>query len=443
MTDIPLPKSTPRAVPVPSGRINRFARMGSMATSVAGNVAVNGLRELSRGNRPAFRDLLLTPGNIRRIADDLARMRGAAMKVGQLISMDTGDVLPPELSEIMARLRADADFMPPAQLKSVLNRAWGTEWLRRFKSFDTNPIAAASIGQVHRARLRDGRDLAIKVQYPGVARSIDSDVSNVAALLKVSGLLPAGFDLAPYLAEARRQLHEEADYEREGRCLAEFNTLLAGDEAFVMPALHTDWTTPKVLAMSYIPSAPIERAEDLGQADRDRIAERLLTLLMRELFEFGLMQTDPNFANYRYQPETGRIVLLDFGATRRFDATIVAQYRRLFRAGLAGDRDALHATALEIGFIAPETAEAHQEAVIHMMRMVFDAIRAAELYDFADRDLSDRMNEAGAALAKDGFVPPPVPMDVLYLQRKFGGTFLLASRLGARLPVRGIVERFL
>ncbi|MEM7212871.1 MAG: AarF/UbiB family protein [Pseudomonadota bacterium] len=162
-------------------------------------MALSGLRQVARGQRPGFQDLLLTPGNIHRIANELARMRGAAMKIGQLLSMDTGDVLPAELAAIMARLRANADHMPPRQLKTVLTKAWGEGWLRKFESFDARPIAAASIGQVHRARTRDGRDMALKVQYPGVARSINSDVANVGALIKMTGLVPNGFDLAPIL----------------------------------------------------------------------------------------------------------------------------------------------------------------------------------------------------------------------------------------------------
>ncbi|MEM9148354.1 MAG: AarF/ABC1/UbiB kinase family protein [Pseudomonadota bacterium] len=434
-------QSHSRAINVPSGRLSRITRLGSMASGVAGNMAVSGLREISRGRRPGFQDLLLTPGNIRRIADDLARMRGAAMKIGQLISMDTGDFLPPELSEIMARLRADADHMPPKQLRSVLNRNWGPDWLRRFKRFDVRPIAAASIGQVHRAQSRDGRDMAIKVQYPGVARSIDSDVSNVGALIKVSGLLPSGFDLAPYLDEARRQLHAEADYEREGQCLLEFRQLLASDDDFVLPELHQDFTTSDVLAMSYVASRPIEEAEALAQEQRDRIAARMVTLLFRELFEFGLMQTDPNFANYRYDPETERVVLLDFGATRRFSADLIDQYKRLFAAGLAGDRSGLCNLALEIGFISAQTLPRHQDAVVGMIETVFDAVRTQPLFDFGDQSLSRRMNAAGSALADDGFVPPPVPMDVLYLQRKFGGTFLLAGRLHAKLPLESMIEQ--
>ncbi|MEM7509054.1 MAG: AarF/ABC1/UbiB kinase family protein [Pseudomonadota bacterium] len=410
-----------------------------MAGSVAGNMAVGGLRALGRGERPRFRDLLLTPGNMRRIADDLARMRGAAMKLGQLISMDTGEVLPPELSEILARLRADADFMPPAQLKRVLNAAWGEGWLGQFRSFDTRPIAAASIGQVHRAKLRDGRDLAIKVQYPGIARSIDSDVSNLGALLSVSGLLPQDFEIKPYLAEARRQLHEEADFLREGACLAQFGDLLRDDPDFVVPERHEDWTTGTVLAMSFVASEPIEATLELPQEARDRIAELLIRLLLRELFEFGFMQTDPNFANYRYQPETDRILLLDFGATRSFGVEIVKQYRRLFSAGLTDDRQALEEIVEAIGFIAPDTLLRHRQAVIGMIRLVFQAISRDRVFDFGPQELSKDMNVAGEALAADGFLPPPVPMDALYLQRKFGGIFLLAHRLQARVAITDLI----
>ena len=413
-----------------------------MASGVAGNMALQGLRELAKGRRVGFQDLLLTPGNVRRITDDLARMRGAAMKLGQLISMDTGDILPPELSEIMARLRADADYMPPKQLKAVLNREWGQDWLRRFRTFETTPVAAASIGQVHRAHTRDGRDVAIKVQYPGVARSIDSDVANVGALIKVSGLVPDGFDLDPYLEEASRQLHLEADYEREGRCLVEFRTLLADAKGFVLPEFHEDLTTPQVLAMSFVPSRPIEEAADLDAAERNVIVERMLELLFRELFEFGVMQTDPNFANYRFEAETGRIVLLDFGATRTLSREICEQYRHLFQAGLAGDAAALRDVALEIGFIAPDTSARHSDAILGMMETVFSAVRAQPVFNFSDRTLTDRLNRAGAELARDNFVPPSVPMDVLFLQRKFGGMFLLADKLRAKVELRGLLERW-
>ncbi|MEM1301860.1 MAG: AarF/ABC1/UbiB kinase family protein [Pseudomonadota bacterium] len=432
----------PSAVAIPAGRATRATRIGGMAAGIAGNMALNGLRELSQGKRPSSRDLLLTPRNISKIADELARMRGAAMKIGQLMSMDTGDMLPPELANIMARLRADADFMPPKQLKQVLTTEWGADWMRRFKRFDTRPIAAASIGQVHRAQTRDGRDLAIKVQYPGIARSIDSDVSNVGALIKMSGLIPKGFELAPYLDEARRQLHEEADYAQEARYLTAFHDLLGDDMAFVMPSFEADLTTPTILAMGYVPSTAIEAAQGQPQDERDKIGHDLMTLVLRELFEFGLMQTDPNFANYRYDTDSGRIVLLDFGATRRFGADIQTDYADLMRAGLTGDASALETCVERIGFIQPDTAPRHRAQILTMITFIFDALRQADLFDFGQTDLTKRLNGMGQTLAADGFIPPPLPMDALYLQRKFAGMFLLLSRLGSRVRVAKLIETY-
>jgi predicted unusual protein kinase regulating ubiquinone biosynthesis (AarF/ABC1/UbiB family) len=389
-----------------------------------------------------MRDLLITPQNITRITEKLAQMRGAAMKIGQLVSMDTGEFLPPEMAQIMARLRDNAHTMPPAQLRQVLNTQWPKNWLSAFAKFDVRPIAAASIGQVHRARLKDGRDLAIKVQYLGVAGSIDSDVANVGALLRMSGLIPKGFALAPYLEEARKQLHQETDYTREGQYLARFGALLADAPAFAVPTFIPEWSTPQILAMSYVEGAPIEEAFTQPKDERRRIADALIGLTLRELFDEGLMQSDPNFANYRYDPKTGQIILLDFGATCELNPTVVAQYRALLAAGLGEDHAALERIAEEIGFIAPETAPRHRAAIMEMMEMAFAALRHDGPFDFTDKTLPRAMQAAGLALAEDGFIPPPLPIDVLLLQRKFGGMFLLASQLGAELDLSGYFKRY-
>ena len=413
-----------------------------MTAGIAGNMAAHGLAQLGTGQRPNMRDLLLTPGNVTRIADQLAKMRGAAMKIGQLMSMDSGEVLPPELAQIMARLRDDAHFMPPAQLKQVLNAEWPKGWLQAFHSFDVHPIAAASIGQVHRAKLKDGRDLAIKVQYPGVAKSIDSDVANVGALMRISGLLPKGFELGPYLSAAREQLHEETDYVREGDCLSRFGTLLDGSADFEVPAICSEWSTTNILAMSFVSGIPIEQAEDLTQDLRDQIACRLITLALKELFSFGVMQTDPNFANYLYDTDTGRIVLLDFGATREIDLSVVDQYRRIMHFGLAKDVAGLAEVSEEIGFFDNTTLAAHRDQVIDMIRLVFNALNENRPFDFAHNDLSRQMQAKGQSLAEDGFIPPPLPIDILLLQRKFGGLFLLAKKLRARVEVVSLLETY-
>lgn len=427
---------------VPSSRLARLARLGGMASGVMGGMAVDGARQFAQGRRPELRDLLLTPSNVTRVADQLARMRGAAMKVGQLMSMDAGDMLPPELADIMARLRADADHMPPAQLKTVLNENWGKGWLRQFETFDVHPIAAASIGQVHRAKTKDQRDLAIKVQYPGVRKSIDSDVDNVAALIRMSGLLTRKIDVAPLLAEAKRQLHEEADYEQEGRYLEAFRELLSADGDLVLPELHQELTTPNVLAMSYVDGVPIEQVADAPQAERDRVMAILINLLLRELFEFHFMQTDPNFANYRYDPASGRVVLLDFGAARRFPSDVANSYHTLLLAGLSGSRADIHAAARAIGFFDDDTAPHHRDTIVEMIDIAFSALRHDGPFDFANTDIADQLHEAGQALGMDQeFVHVP-PVDAFYMQRKFAGLYLLAHRLRARVNVRELLEPY-
>lgn len=432
-----------RSVPVPHRRLSRLGRISAMAMGVVGNMAVNSIAQWATGQRPSVRDLMLTPSNIYRVTQQLAQLRGAAMKVGQLISMDTGDFMPPELAQIMARLREDADSMPPSQLKRVLAKQWPDNWLESFESFDVRPIAAASIGQVHRAQLIDGRNLAIKVQYPGVAKSIDSDVENIGVLIKLSGLLPKGFKLAPYLQEVRDQLHGETNYAAEAAHLRRFHALLADAPHFVVPSIDEDWSTLSVLAMEYIEGISIEEVAAFSQQERDQVARHLIELTLRELFEFGVMQTDPNFANYRYQAGTRRIVLLDFGATREFAPNIVDQYRMLIRAGLKNDEVALMDVAQSIGFFGAQTSAAHRDQILHMMRLIFTTLTTQEKFEFSDQSIAKQLQSIGFALIEDGFMPPPLPIEVLLLHRKIGGVFLLCARLSASVDVVTLLRAFI
>ena len=357
--------------------------------------------------------------------------------------MDAGDMLPRELTDILARLRSDAQHMPQRQLQAVLSAEWGKGWETRFLTFNYHPIAAASIGQVHRAKTRDGRELAVKVQYPGVRTSIDSDVDNVATLIKMSGLIPKSLDIAPMLSEAKRQLHEEADYEREARYLSRFGALLSGGTEFEVPALHTDYTTKNVLAMDYIESNAIETLVTAPQADRDRAVTLLVSLLMREMFEFELMQTDPNFANYRYKSQNKQIVLLDFGAAREISGDVAAKYRALMKAGLNGDLPAARRAMIDSGFFDELTQKKHQDAVMSMFAMAMEPLRAPGVFDFGNNDVALHLRDQGMAIAAERDFWHIPPIDTLFLQRKFGGIYLLATRLKARVDVRGLMLPYL
>lgn len=441
MDDEDNPKRRHRAIP--SSRAARLGAFGRLAGGVASGMLGEGARRLARGERPRMRDLVLTPGNVGRLADRLSHLRGAAMKLGQMISMDAGDLLPPELAAILAQLRSQAHRMPPEQLRRVLDSEWGPDWRRRFARFNATPIAAASIGQVHRATLPDGRELAIKVQYPGVRESIDSDVDNVATLLRVSGVLPRELDLAPLLTEAKRQLHEEADYEREATQMTRFADWLDGHADYVVPRPLPELTTARVLAMDFIDGIPIEALADAPQEQRDAAMQDLMALVLREMFEFGAMQTDPNFANYRFQPDAGRLVLLDFGAARDVDPATAKGYRSLLSAGFSGDRDAVREAARAAGFLGEAAVARHRPLVDRMIDIVVTEMSRPGPFDFGDRGFVEVLREQGMEMAADRSTWHIPPVETLFVQRKVSGTALLAARLEARVDVRELVRPYL
>ncbi|HEX4857240.1 MAG TPA: AarF/ABC1/UbiB kinase family protein [Limnobacter sp.] len=426
---------TDRESAVPAGRLARLSRFGALATSVAGSVVKNGTLQLAQGKRPKLSKLLLTPKNALRVADQLAQLRGAAMKLGQLVSMDAGDMLPPQLAEILAKLRQDAKHMPRKQLLEVLEREWGKEWRAKVREFNLTPIAAASIGQVHEAISLDGEKLAIKIQYPGVRDSIDSDIDNVASILKFTGLVPKSFDLAALLAEAKKQLHEEADYLREAKYLAEYAAALGLDQRFDIPAVKAELTTPSILAMGFLEGVPIENMAHATQPVRDRIATTLFQLMFRELLDMRLMQTDPNFANYRYNTKTGRLVLLDFGATRSFRKELVDGYLDVMAAATAGSRAMLEQAAMRIGYFDSSTATHHRELVLDLMELACEPFRTQGSFDFGNTDLAARIRDKGFELGEDRKFWHAPPIDCLFIHRKLGGLFLLVSRLKARVDV--------
>ena len=365
------------------------------------------------------------------------------MKIGQLISLHGEDVLPPEIAEALAVLRAQAAPMPLQQLRRMLGREYGKGWERKFATFDYEPVAAASIGQVHRATAKDGRDLALKIQYPGVARSIASDVDNAAALLRLFSLLPIEFDVRGMAAEAKRQLMQEADYVSESRFLERYARLVANEISLVVPRVHWDLTTSRVMAMDFVDGEPLDVLGRAQQDRRDAIGSLLLRLVFRELFEFGVMQTDPNFANYLYQPASGRVALLDFGATQRFDPQFVANYARITRSVIHGNRSAVARDAVRMGYAGAEHSKERVQAAVDIIFLVCEPLRHAGRYDFSKSELPSRVSELGYDLTfRRGLLRSPPPA-TLFLHRKLAGSFLLLARIGARVDARALVLPFL
>lgn len=433
-------KQNPISRAVPRGRLSRLGQFGRLASGIAGGMVAEGARRIANGERPAIRDMMLTPANVSRVADRLSHLRGAAMKLGQMISMDAGDMLPAELTDIMSRLRQNAHRMPPQQLQQVLSAEWGKDWRKRFTRFDASPFAAASIGQVHRATALDGRDLAVKVQYPGVRESIDADVDNVATLLRLSNLLPRELNIAPLLAEAKKQLHEEADYIREGKYLTQFGDLLAESPDYVVPNLDQEFSTNQVLVMSFLEGKAIETLTGASQETRNNVMRLLFDLLVREMFEFGVIQSDPNFANYRYQPDSGKLVLLDFGAARSVNSAAAKAYHKLIIAALNCDRENVLKESLAAGFVSASAIERHGPRIDAMVEILLGELNRPGDFDFGDRRFVKALGEQGFEIAGDKAAWHIPPTELLFIQRKISGMSLLATRLQAKVDIRSLVN---
>jgi predicted unusual protein kinase regulating ubiquinone biosynthesis (AarF/ABC1/UbiB family) len=416
---------------------------------MAGEFALGGVAEGARraiGSQSVeLSETFLSGARAEKLASRLAQMRGAAMKLGQLLSLEGDDLLPAEFSDALGVLRASADTMPASQVRRVLGRAYGRGWQERFEDFDFEPIASASIGQVHRAKTTDGRELALKIQYPGIARSIDSDVDNLASLLHVTRILPVELDISGLVAEAKRQLRQEADYEAEAGNIERFRELVGEMPGVTVPRVHRDLTTKRVLAMDRSLALPIEelRGPDQPQALRDEVGTRLVDLMHRELFEFGFVQTDPNFANYLFEPETGAVVLLDFGSTMEFDPVFIGRYARICRAMMNADPVEARQMAVEIGYLSGDEPEARARSLVDLILLVGEPLRHEGPYDFGASDLASRARLAGFDLAfRQGFLRAPPP-ETIFLHRKLGGMFLLCAHIRARVDVRALVRRYL
>ncbi|KPF41720.1 ABC transporter [beta proteobacterium AAP121] len=429
-----------RMAAVPEGRTRRLLHFGRAVGEMAAGAAAEGVVQLARGQRPALAQLMLTPANARRLAERLSQMRGAVMKVGQLLSMDGHGVLPPHFAELLGGLRDQAHVMPATQLAEVLEREYGPAWHRRFKRLSFEPVAAASIGQVHRAETHDGRVLALKIQYPGVRRSIASDMANLALLLRTPGLVPPGLDpgaLPALLARVQAQLEHETDYRAEVRAALAYREKLGDDPVLTVPAVDEEHCTEHIIATAFAPGVPVDRlaAPGVPQDQRDHVAMALSRLAVHEFFRMRLVQTDPNFGNYLFDAATGRIALIDFGATEAVTDARVEQLRELGRALRADDLPRLQAAAMAAGFTAALDPPAQTAGVIGLMRLAGEPLRHAGAYDFGVSTLFSRSFEQGRAqFFGEGYARTPPP-DLLFLQRKFAGTFMLCTRLRARIDL--------
>jgi predicted unusual protein kinase regulating ubiquinone biosynthesis (AarF/ABC1/UbiB family) len=435
-----------KAIAVPKSRLSRLSKLGGLAGRVAGNMLVDGSKEWVMGRKPSMKDLLISEKNLRHIADKLATMRGAAMKAGQLLSMDAGSLVPEELAIILDRLRNDAVIMPSVQLIEVLERNWGEEWADHFQRFSFSPVAAASIGQVHRALSQDHREMAIKIQYPGVKESIDSDLDNVFGLLKMSGLIPKELDITPLVDEARIQLKLEADYLQEGRFIEQYSQNMSQfkrRDELLLPDYYRDLSTEEILCMSFLKGQPLEKLVYASDDERDRVMTLMLELFFAEFLKFHCVQTDPNLANFLYNIDSKQLVLLDFGATRQFSSEFVTDYYAALAAAVNEDRQQLSDALQRLGFFHTETEQSNLEVILDIFILATEPMRYVGKYDFSASDLAQRIRDKGMSISSKPDAWHTPPPDVLFLHRKMAGLYLIATKLKARVDVAQVIKQYM
>ncbi|KAH6715196.1 ABC1 family-domain-containing protein [Leptodontidium sp. MPI-SDFR-AT-0119] len=425
---------------VPSSRLGRLWNYGGLAAGMVGGAISESLRRVGGGGSEG--SYMLSAGNMDRLVTKLSRMRGAALKLGQVISFQDSKMLPEPIREVLQRVQDRADYMPPSQRDRVLTDNLGPEWREVFSSFDEKPLAAASIGQVHSAVLKsNGARVAVKVQYPGVANSIDSDLSNLALLLTASRLLPKGLFLDKTIANARTELAWECDYTREAECGRRFEGLLADEkDVFLVPKVYSEASGKQVLTMEFMDGIGVTRVQSFTQEQKDWIGTQILRLCLREITEFRFMQTDPNWTNFLYNAKTNKLELLDFGASREYPEYFITRYTKLLAAASRSDRDTVQALSVELGYLTGQESKAMLDAHIASVLTLAEPFleSSPEIYDFKNQTITDRVKELIPLMIRERLAPPPE--ETYSLHRKLSGAFLLCARLGSRVRCRELFE---
>jgi predicted unusual protein kinase regulating ubiquinone biosynthesis (AarF/ABC1/UbiB family) len=403
-------RKTPDKQHLTTGRTRRALKVGTLTTQVGGNYLLNALKRPFQSGDARQKDLLDTHlKNALLIVERSQELKGTFLKLMQMLSMRS-DLLPPDVLQVLSVVQSEVPPMPYDMIRAQIVDELGAAPEKLYASFAEDAFAAASLGQVHRATLHDGTDVVVKVQYPGVDRTVEQDLQNVKALLQIFTLIARDVlrqkvDVDGVYRELAERLGEELDYENEARNAARFAAMLGDDDEIVIPRVFPKLVSRRVLTMSFVDGYKLADMLNPGvdQELRDWIAVKYFRTLWRQVFEFGTLHTDPHPGNYlvTYHP---KLAILDFGSIRIFEDEIRAGYLSLARALLDGKRDDAAAACVTLGFIDPGD---DPQPMLAMLDQIFEPVYADRIYDPREYNTMDRaMKIAAISLEKRVFKSP-------------------------------------
>lgn len=373
---------------------------------------------------------------IRILTEAFGQLKGSAMKFGQMLSLDAQDLLPPEALEILSQLQNKAVAVDSQLLFQQAKDDLGLDKFNQLH-LDRVAIASASIGQVFKGEI-DGQTVACKIQYPGIAETIDSDIE---VLKLISNGLGVAFgkkmNLDNVFEELNLVLKNEADYTAEAKHLKQYTQMLSADPRFVVPQILDEYSSEKVLTMTFEGGMHLRDwiANQPPLEQRQIVGERILDLFCKEYFENGLVQTDPNLANFLIRPEDLKIVLLDFGAVLSYPEQFRNDYRKLLKQILSGKSDEIIQFCIEYKFLDPrESGEANQSFVDMLNLAIYPFREENQPFDFADKDYASMIRRAVLAFTNAAKYTPP-PRELIFLHRKLGGIFNILKMMGLKMDL--------
>ena len=368
----------------------------------------------------------------------LGELRGAAMKLGQLASQYS-DVLPPALAEQLKLLQREVKPLPFSDVEPLLAAQWTPAQRRKIAHIEPIALAAASIGQVHRAQLKDGSAVVVKLRYPGVREAVDADLSQLRRLISASKLLPIDDEaMDRVMAEVRERFREETDYAAE---LAHLNHLRAQAPVpgIVYAKPYPGLCTDGLLVLSEEPGESLEVAEGWPEAQRQAVGLTLSRWIMHSLFETRAVHADPHPGNFAFRDD-GSVVVYDMGCVKNVPESIVTEVRRLVQAAVDHDWASLHAALIAMKGVKPDVElSAVQELYEDFTRTTMDKLLEQPDFDFGDREFMSDLHRAGRKHLLASFKFQPVS-DLIFVMRALSGLYWILRRLQVEVPVTEILE---